>query len=122
MSMVAELTYLVKCDYPSCGMFHDLLMPTEEDAIETIIYDAEWLCLSTGDNTPKFFCPYHLRHEQRSPNGPSTVFFDPDTPDAQPSLHDLNKFYEDMSTPQPLPDPECENTILAIVSRKRTRK
>lgn len=116
MSMRVETTYLAECDYPGCSRFYDFRSPTKEDVIETVIDDDEWLCLFDSDNEPRFFCPRHLRYEQCSPNISSTVFFDPDTPDAQPSLHALNKFYEDMITLQPLPKLECEDTILAIIA------
>lgn len=35
-----------------------------------------------------------------------------------PTLHALNRFYEDMSTPQPLPKLECEDTILDILQNE----
>lgn len=40
---------------------------------------------------------------------------------ARPHRHSMvpaNKYYEDMSTPQPLPKLECEDTILAILQNE----
>lgn len=70
---------------------------------------------STGDNEPRFFCPLHLRYRPDPPDGSQTVFFE------QPTLHALNRFYEGMSTPQPLPKPECEDTIPAILTSEDTK-
>lgn len=111
--------YLVECDYKDCGRpydFYDLWSPTKEHKIETVIADDEWLCLFTGDNKPRLFCPLHLRYMQNSPDGSTTVFFDSDSPATQTTLHALNRFYEEMSTPQPLPKLECEDTILAVLT------
>ena len=113
MSIRERTNYLPKCDYPGCGMFYDFWSPTRETAIEDVIYDEEWLCLFTGDNEPRFFCPLHLRYE---PDSSPAVLFDSDSPDTQTTLYSLNRFYEDMSTPQPLPKLECEYTILAVLT------
>lgn len=115
MSIRAKTAYLVECDYPGCGGFYDFWSPTKEHAIETVIADDEWLFLFTSDNKPRLFCPLHLRYMQNSPDDSTTVFFDSDSPATQPTLHALNKYYEDMSTPQPLPKLECEDTILAVL-------
>lgn len=115
MSMRVRTTYLAICDYPGCCLGHEFWELTEEHAIETVIDDEEWLCLFTGDNEPRFFCPLHLRYRPDSPDDSPTVLFDSDSPATQPTLHALNRFYEAMSSPQPLPKLECEDTILAIL-------
>lgn len=118
MSMRTKTTYMAQCDYPDCRMGYGFWESTEEHAIETVIDDDEWLCLFAGDNEPRFFCPAHLRYVQNSRHGWSNVFYDSDSPATQPTLHALNRFYEDMSTPQPLPKLECEDTILAILQNE----
>lgn len=118
MSMRTKTTYLAICDYPGCCLGYGFWESTEEDAIETVIDDDEWLCLFAGDNEPRFFCPLHLRYRPDPPYDSTTVFFDSDSPATQPTLHALNRFYEDMSTPQPLPKLECEDTILAILQNE----
>ena len=122
MSMRVRTTYLPKCDYPGCYMQYDLWATSEENAIMDITNDEDWLCLFTNDNKPRFFCPLHLRYVQNSQYDWLTVFYDSDNPDTQTSLRALNKYYEDMSTPQPLPKPECEDTILAILTSENPYK
>lgn len=79
MSMRTRTTYLAICDYPGCCLGHEFWELTEEHAIETVIDDEEWLCLFTGDNEPRFFCPLHLRYRpDSSPDGSPTVLFDSD--------------------------------------------
>lgn len=122
MSMRVRTTHLAICDYPGCCLGHEFWELTEEHAIETVIDDDEWLCLFTGDNEPRFFCPLHLRYRpDSSPDDSPTVFFDSDSPTTQSTLHALNKYYEDMSTPQPLPKLECEDTILAVLTSEDTK-
>lgn len=121
MSMQTKTTYLAKCDYPGCCMAYDFWETSKEDTIADIADDEEWLCLFTSDNKPRFFCPLHLRFVPDSPYESPMIFFDSDSPDTQPTLHALNKYYEDMSTPQPLPKPECEDTILAILTSEDTK-
>ena len=116
MSMRTRTTYLATCDYPGCHMVYDFWEASEEDAITGVIEDDEWLCLFTGDNEPRFFCPLHLRYRPDPPDGSPTVLFDPGSPATQPTLHALDRFYEDMSTPQPLPKLACEDTILAVLT------
>lgn len=118
MSMRTRTTCLATCDYPGCHMVYDFWEASEEDAITGVIEDDEWLCLFTGDNEPRFFCPLHLRYDAYSPCLRSTVFYDSDSPDTQPTSHALNKYYEDISTPQPLPKRECEDTILDILANE----
>ena len=116
MSMRVRTTYKAKCDYAGCHMEYDFWAASTEDAVEDIIYDENWLCLFTGDNEPRFFCPLHLQYRPAPPDGSQTVLFE------QPTLHALNRFYEGMSTPQPLPKPECEDTILAILTSEDTKE
>lgn len=115
MSIREGTTYLAICDYPGCCLGYEFWEPTKEDATSDVIDDEEWLCLFTGDNKPRFFCPLHLRYV---PDSLTPVFFDSDNPATQTTLHALNKYYEDMSTPQPLPKLECEDTILAILQNE----
>lgn len=121
MSFRERINYLPKCDYPGCAMFYEFWSPTRETAIEDVIYDEEWLCLFTGDNEPRFFCPLHLRYVQNSQHVWPNVFFDSDSPTTQPTLHALNRYYEDMSTPQPLPKLACEYTILAVLTSENAK-
>lgn len=117
MSIREKSAYLPECDYPGCGMSYDFWTTTKEDAIETVIDDEDWLCLFTGDNEPRFFCPEHLRYAPYSPYASTTVFYDSDDPAAQTTLDALNKYYTDMGTLQPLPKLECEDTILAVLQK-----
>lgn len=116
MSIRTRTTYLATCDYPGCRMGYGFWEASEEDAITGVIDDDEWLCLFTGDNEPRFFCPLHVRYAQNSQYDRLPVFYDSDSPDTQPTLHALRRFYEDVSTPQPLPKLECEDTILAVLT------
>lgn len=116
MSIKERTNYLVECDYPGCGGFYDFWSPTKEHAIETVIADDDWLCLFTSDNKPRLFCPLHLRYRPHSPSALPNVFYNSVIPDTQTTLRALNKYYEDMSTPQPLPKLECEYTILAVLT------
>lgn len=121
MSIRVRTTYLAICDYPGCCLGHEFWELTEEHAIETVIDDDEWLCLFTGDNEPRFFCPLHLRHRPHSPSASPNVFYNSVIPDTQTTLHALNKYYEGMSTPQPLPKLECEDTILAVLTSENAK-
>lgn len=118
MSMRVRTNYLAECDYPGCTTADDFWEPSMEDAIIDIIDDKEWLCLFTGDNEPRFFCPLHVRYAQNSQYDRLPVFYDSDSPDTQPTLHALCRFYEDMGTAQPLPKLECEDTILDILQNE----
>lgn len=114
--MSIRTTYVATCDYPDCCVGLGSWEPTKEGAIHEVIGDGKWLCLFTGDNEPRFFCPLHLRYMQNSQHVWPNVFYDSNSPDTQTTLYALNRFYEDMSTPQPLPKPECEDTILAVLT------
>lgn len=114
--MRVRTTYLAKCDYPGCCMQYDFWATSEENAIMDITDDEDWLCLFTNDNEPRFFCPLHLRYVPDTLRVWPTIFYDSNSPDTQTTLYALNRFYEDMSTPQPLPKLECEDTILAVLT------
>lgn len=116
MSMRTSTTYLAQCDHPDCHMEYDYWDTSEENETSDIAGDEEWLCLFTSDNEPRFFCPLHVRYTQNSQYDRLPVFYDSDSPDTQPTLRALRRYYEDMSTPQPLPKQECEDTILAILT------
>lgn len=116
MSMRTRTTYWPACDYPGCHICYDYGDTSSEDATEDIIDDEEWLCLFTRDNQPRFFCPRHMRYGTYWPGIRSTVFYDSDNPGMQTSLPALNQYYEDMGALQPLPRPECEGSILAVLA------
>ena len=106
MSFLIQTLYLAHCDYPWCDREYDFGESSSADVTETLQEDSYWLCLFAKDGTPRFFCPAHLALTE--PN----VFFDSDDPKCQPKDKRLNAFYEDVSEPQPLPKPECEEKIL----------
>lgn len=115
MSIRVSTTYLAICDYPGCFLGYEFCKLTEEHEIDAVIDDEEWLCLFAGDNKPRFFCPLHLRHVQNSRHVWSNVFYDSNSPYTQTTSHALNRYYEDMGSPQPLPKLECEDMIIAIL-------
>lgn len=121
MSMRVKTTYKAKCDYAGCHVEYDFWNTSEEIVTSEITDNEDWLCLFTSDNEPRFFCPLHLRYVQNSQYGWLPVFYDPDSPDTQTTLQALNKYYEYVSTPQPLPKPECEDTILATLTSEGTK-
>lgn len=107
--------YRPKCDYPGCGSRwggpwgneHDWIYD-EYDAAEEIEESDYWICLYDDDDHPRFFCPLHT--------GMSTVdYFSEDDTSLQPSNAELLDHYYDVLTSQPLPAPECEDTILAVL-------
>lgn len=118
MSMRVKTTYRAKCDYPDCPMEYDFWSTSEEIVTSEITNNEDWLCLVTSDNKPRFFCPQHLRYVQNSQYDWLTVFYDSDDPDKQTSLPALNQYYEDMGVLQPLPRPDCESSILAVLGTR----
>ena len=122
MSITTRTTHLAKCDHPDCHMAYDFRASSTERAIDDITDDEEWSCPFTGDNEPRFLCPPHLRYVQNPQHDWLTVFYDPDRPDKKTSSHALNKYHEDMSTPQPLPKSECEDTIPAIPTSEDAKR
>ena len=121
MSIMTKTNYLAKCDYTGCHMAYDFWGSSREGVIDDITDDEEWLCLFTRDDQPRFFCPLHMRYDAYSLCLRSTVLYDSDSPDTQPTSHALNKYYEDMGTPQPLPKRGCEDTILAMLTSEDTK-
>lgn len=116
MSMRTSTTYLAECDYPYCHISYDYWDTSEENETSDITDDGEWLCLFTSDGKPRFFCPLHVRYEKTSGYDWTPVYYDSYRADKQPITHDLRKYYEDVSTPQPLPKPECESSILKVLA------
>ena len=48
--------------------------------------------------------------------GHTPIYFDPDVPEYMPAAEEaLTDYYTRTSPSQPLPRPECESTILAIL-------
>lgn len=121
MSMRESTTYLAQCDYPGCHMEYDFWDTSEKNETGDIIDDEEWLCLFTTDDKPRFFCPLHVRYVKYSGYDWFPVYYDVDRADRNPRLHALRKYYGDVSTPQPLPKLECEDTILAILTSEDTK-
>lgn len=101
-----------KCDYPGCParwgcveyVEYDWIYD-EYDATDEVERSEGWICLYDDDERPRFFCPQH------------TIggWFDDDDPECQPHNEELYDYYSDVSIPQPLPAPECEDTMLAVL-------
>lgn len=109
MSFDTHMFYRPKCDYPGCenrweGVEYDWSYD-EFDATEEVTDSEDWACLYDDDERPRFFCPLH------------TIggWFEDDDPECQPHNKELYDYYSDVSIPQPLPAPECEDTILAVL-------
>lgn len=109
MSFDTHVFYRPKCDYPGCGTrwegFEYYWNYDEAGAIEEITESDDWICLYLDHEHPRFFCPLH------------TIggWFEDDDPECQPHNEELYDYYSDVSTLQPLPAPECEDTILAVL-------
>lgn len=101
-----------KCDYPGCRnrwggieyVEYDWIYD-EYDAAEEVTDSGDWVCLYDDDERPRFFCPLHM----------DGSYFDEDDPECRPSNAELIDYYRDVSTSQPLPAPECEDTMLAVL-------
>lgn len=109
MSFDTHMFYRPKCDYPGCenrweGVEYDWNY-YEFDATEEVTDSEDWVCLDGDDERPCFFCPLHT----------DGSYFDEDDPECQPSNAELIDYYRDVSTSQPLPAPECEDTMLAVL-------
>lgn len=102
-----------KCDYPDCGSRWDGVEYDwnycEAEAIEQVTDSERWIVLYKTPEQPCFFCPLHTR----GGNCPDT--FGDDDPEYWPRNEELIDYYLDVSTDQPLPAPECEDTILAVL-------
>ncbi|NMN02841.1 hypothetical protein [Bifidobacterium panos] len=102
------------CDYPDCGECYsggyygwkyDKGMARDE-----VADDPSWLVLDDDAYQPRFFCTRHLRLDgNRWP-----VLFDFDDDKCLPRNAELIPYYLD-SWMQPLPKPECEDTIREIL-------
>lgn len=98
-----------KCDYPGCparwdGVEYDWSYD-EYDATDEVEESENWICLYDDDERPRFFCPQH------------TIggWFEEFDPECHPSNVELLDYYRAVLTSQPLPAPECEDTILAVL-------
>ena len=109
MSFDTHVFYRPKCDYPGCGsrwggVEYDWNYD-EAGAAEQIMDSEQWICLYKTPEQPCFFCPLHA----------DGSYFDDDDPEYRPHNEGLIDYYLDVSTDQPLPEPECEDTILAVL-------
>lgn len=112
MSFDTHVFVRPKCDYPDCParwgcveyVEYDWIYD-EFDATEEVEESEGWICLYDDDDRPRFFCPQH------------TIggWFEEFDPECHPSNVELLDYYRDVLTPQPLPKPECEDTILAVL-------
>lgn len=109
MSFDTHVFVRPKCDYPGCetcweGVEYDWIYD-EFDATEEVEEGEGWICLYDDDDRPRFFCPQHT----------GGSYFGEDDTSLQPSNAELLDHYRDVSTSQPLPAPECEDTMLAVL-------
>lgn len=109
MSFDTHVFVRPKCDYPGCetcweGVEYDWIYD-EYDATEEVEECEDWICLYGDDERPRFFCQQHT----------GGSYFDEDDPECQPCNEELLDYYRDVSTSQPLPAPECEDMILAVL-------
>ena len=109
MSFDTHVFVRPKCDYPGCrarwdGVEYDWSYD-EFDATEEVEESEDWVCLYDDDDRPRFFCPQHT----------GGSYFGEDDPECQPSNVELLDHYRDVLTSQPLPAPECEDTMLAVL-------
>lgn len=101
---------VVRCDYPDCTESIVSRMLDEDDMVDCLLNLGRWLLLHDDQDDLRFFCPNHLRHDQQG----NAVEYDPDA-DSWPSNNELIPYYETGGCTYPLPYPECENTILAVL-------
>lgn len=109
MSFDTHVFVRPKCDYPGCetrweGVEYDWSYD-EFDATEEVTDSEHWVCLYDDDDRPRFFCPLHTG---------GSYFYEYD-PGSYPSNVELLDYYRDVLTSQPLPAPECEDTMLAVL-------
>lgn len=103
---------VARCDHPDCGA-RALSRTLDEDGMyRSLIDGGEWLLLSDDRDDIRCFCPAHLRHGKDG----MTVPYDPDA-DSWPVNGELIPFYEKDVCTHPLPLPECEDMILAVLRR-----
>ncbi|WP_137658140.1 hypothetical protein [Bifidobacterium moukalabense] len=116
MSFDTHVFYRPKCDYPGCGSRwagaeYDWNYD-EAGATAEVTDDECWIVLYKTPEQPCFFCQKHTR------GGGCPDTFDDDDPEYRPHNEELTDYYLDVSTDQPLPAPECEDTILAVLKGK----
>ena len=107
--------YRAQCDYPGCEAKYE---GDEYDYRETPDLAAEdatsldmWLAMTDRNGSVLFFCPKHLRLNERG----YTLGYDFVAPAFQPADPKLNAYYETDGIP--IPRPECERTILDLLER-----
>ena len=115
MSYDTHMFYRAICDYPGCPAYHRCeyeWWADESDASESVWNDPWWLLLDDDDGSARFFCPDHLLFADDG----QPVRFDPDADDDKglPRNAELIPYNLD-SGMQPLPKPECEDTIREIL-------
>lgn len=104
------------CDWPGCGRLYPGVYYGSMDMFD-VLNNPDWLTLYGGrDGDRAFhFCSRHIRYD-RDPDGlPFAAEFDPDDEHYQLVNGELLAYYLDGCTTQPLPEPECEDTILAML-------
>ena len=101
---------VVSCDYPDCT--ENIVSRTldEDDMVDCLLDGGRWLLLHDSHDNLRFFCPKHLRHDQQG----NPVEYDPDM-DSWPGDSELIPYYETGGCTYPLPYPECEDTVLAVL-------
>ena len=116
MSWDMHTFYRPCCDWPDCGIRYDggerEWWADESDARESVWEDPWWLLLDDDGGSVRFFCPDHLLFADDG----QPVRFDPDADDDKglPRNAELIPYNLD-SGMQPLPKPECEDTIREIL-------
>lgn len=98
------------CDYPDCRATVTSRMLGEDGMYRSLVDDWWWLLLSDDRDDIRCFCPAHLRHDGDG----APVEYDPDT-GSWPVNGELIPFYEKDVSGHPLPLPECEDAILAVL-------
>lgn len=107
---------VVRCDYPGCANSAISRTLDGDDMVDRLLDGGRWLLLHDDRDGLRFFCPRHLRHDGHG----RPVEYDPDA-DSWPSDSELIPFYETGGCTYPLPLPECEDAILAVLRTKRNR-
>lgn len=100
------------CCYPECHARYESEYEwyyDRDSAIDEVEESFDWICLHDARGNAHFSCPKHVHCKGHQP-----IYFDPDVPEYMPE-EALTDYYTRTSTSQPLPRPECESTILAIL-------
>lgn len=102
------------CCYPECHASYESECEwyyDRDSAIDEVEESFDWICLHDARGNAHFFCPKHVHCKGHTP-----IYFDPDVPEYMPAAEEaLTDYYTRTSPSQPLPRPECESTILAIL-------